>query len=227
MSDENIADDKLADMRAKLKTANELLEDVRNRWHGANDVVATARESINEKQKEMEDLSQEIERLLPGATAAGLASNFLQAQKKNTIRIWLSGFGFVLALVAVTAIYALPLLGIESILGIEFMEIGSMEVQYVIIRMSIGIPLLWIAWYCQRSLSQSYRVKEEYHHKERVVRMYVGFAREIEAVGGAGELRLKLMEEVVDAIAKNPAEVLDPSATMLDSVLRRKNKEAK
>ncbi len=107
---------------------------------------------ISEKQQQYQELFKKIEDLLPGATSAGLAGSYHKAHtEKKTKGYW---FGFITSLVILMFGY----FGFFFI----FPEITWMN---IVTRTIVGLPLVWIAWYCQKSISQTNRIKEEYHHK--------------------------------------------------------------
>ena len=214
--------DSLRGLSSKTKLqcddADELLNEIKNQRDSANKSISDANESLKEKNEQMNELVEKIEGLLPGATSAGLAETFHQAQKQKAH--WLYWVGFIGSLFCVAVGYGYFFH--NSLSGNEPFTWG-----HVLARATIGIPLLWIAWYCQRSLSQMNRIREEYHHKERVMRIYEGFSKQINSSDSdiAREHNVDLVSAVIKAIERNPADVLDPSATMLDLIPRRKNEQ--
>ena len=182
------------------------------------EIVASAKEEIASNTEEMERLLKTIEDLLPGAATTGLAKNYYDAQQNRVV--WPYWCGFVGSLLAVTAGYYF--LFLDLLTGKD-----ALEWWHAFIRATIGIPLLWIAWYCQRSLSQINRIKEEYQHKERMMKMYVGFSKEVEDLSDLDNSNplIELIHTVMDTIRRNPAEVLHPTETILDSILARGDKQ--
>lgn len=160
-------------------------------------------------------LVEEVENLLPGATSAGLASSYHDAHK-NT-KQWPYWAGFLLPLILLMAGYVWFLAAAEEI-----------EWKTIAIRATTGLPLLWIAWYFQRRISQIVRIKEEYHHKERIMRVYQGFSKQINELSDdeekTKEQKRSLVSVLIGAIERNPANVLDPSGTFLDS-WKKKNEQ--
>lgn len=162
--------------------------------------------------KQFDELKAKIEGLLPGATSAGLASSYQDAQKeKKTWHYWI---GFVVSLIVLTGAYFYSFV----------YKSPPTDFSTIIIRATIGFPLIWIAWFCQRSLSQMTGISEEYRHKEKMMRIYDGFSKQIEKSTDAEEGKTKkidLISVTINAIAKNPAERLD-TLTPLDSLKRKK-----
>ena len=169
-------------------------------------------------EKQFEELKKRIEGLLPGATSAGLASSYQDAQKeKKTMPYWI---GFVASLLVLMTAYFYSFV----------YNSPPTDLSTIVIRVTIGFPLIWIAWFCQRSISQMTRISEEYRHKEKMMRIYDGFSKQIEQSTDTEEAKTKkvdLISVIINAIEKNPAEKLDPSETFLDSWKRKKEIEIK
>lgn len=162
--------------------------------------------------KQFNELKAKIEGLLPGATSAGLASSYQDAQKEK--KIWHYWIGFVFSLLLLMSAYIYSFV----------YNSPPTDFSTIFIRATIGFPLIWIAWFCQRSLSQMTRISEEYRHKEKMMRIYDGFSKQIEQSTDAEEGKTKkidLISVTINAIEKNPAERLD-TLTLLDSWKRKK-----
>ena len=176
------------------------------------DRVLSIKEQIQNFQKnsekQFEELKKRIEGLLPGATSAGLASSYQDAQKeKKTMPYWI---GFVASLLVLMTAYFYSFV----------YNSPPTDLSTIVIRVTIGFPLIWIAWFCQKSISQMTRISEEYRHKEKMMRIYDGFSKQIEQSTDAEEARTKkvdLISVIIGAIGKNPAEKSDPSGTFLDT----------
>ncbi len=170
---------------------------------------------VKDKSKVLDSLTEKIENLLPGATSAGLASSYRSARKeKNTKCYW---FGFLGSLIVLCGGYFYYLIATGS--GIDWLD--------VVVRTVVGMPLVWIAWYCQRSISQTNKIKEEYHHKQRMMSVFDGFSKYVSELTKDDPeqnklKKLELISAVIDAIKKNPSEILNPSETFLDSLERKK-----
>ena len=164
-------------------------------------------------EEQFEELKARIEGLLPGATSAGLASSYQEAQKEK--KTWPYWIGFVTSLLVLMTAYFYSFV----------YNSPPTDLSTIAIRVTIGFPLIWIAWFCQRSISQMTRINEEYRHKEKVMRIYDGFSKQIEQSTDTEEAKNKkvdLISVIIDAIGKNPAEKSDPSETLLDSWRKKK-----
>ncbi len=164
-------------------------------------------------ERQFENLKARIEGLLPGATSAGLASSYQDAQKEKKAKpLWI---GFIASLLVLMGGYFYSFV----------YNSPPTDLSTIAIRATIGFPLIWIAWFCQRSISQMTRISEEYRHKEKMMRIYDGFSKQIEQSTDAEEKKRKKMDLIsvtINAIEKNPAEKLDPSETLIDSWGKKK-----
>lgn len=100
--------------------------------------------------------------------------------------------------------------------------------QLILLKFTSGLPLIWLAWYFQKSISSSNRFFEEYNHKQRVMELYEGFIREIKSLGLVEEER-DLLIIMLDVVKYNPSQLLGKNETIFESVLSKfielKNKQ--
>ena len=203
-------DDKQESIRDFYSMLFEGTEEDFSRIPSIKDQIQTFQEN---SKKQFDELKAKIEGLLPGATSAGLASSYQDAQKEK--KTWPYWIGFVLSLLALMFEY----------LYFFVYNAPSTDLPTIVIRVTIGLLLLWIAWFCQKSISQMTGISEEYRHKEKMMRIYDGFSKQIEKSSDAEEgqtKKLDLISVTINAIEKNPAEKLDPSETFLDYWKRKK-----
>ncbi|MDE0506810.1 MAG: hypothetical protein OXI86_22265 [Candidatus Poribacteria bacterium] len=193
-----------------LLQGEEATEEAPKRVPSIKEQISNFQES---SEKQFAKLKARIEGLLPGATSAGLASSYQDAQKeKKAMPLWI---GFIASLLVLMAGYFYSFV----------YNSPPTDLSTIAIRATIGFPLIWIAWFCQRSISQMTRISEEYRHKEKMMRIYDGFSKQIEQSTDAEEGKTKKMDLIsvtINAIEKNPAEKLDPSETFIDSWGKKK-----
>lgn len=89
-------------------------------------------------------------------------------------------------------------------------------------RLIISLPLWWISWFGQRSISHKRRLAEEYNHKAQVTKMYLNFSsRETEgSYPISGDARKELDIGLIEVITRNPGQVYKEEETMLDKIIR-------
>lgn len=91
--------------------------------------------------------------------------------------------------------------------------------ELIFLKALIWLPLLWISWFGQKSISQRKRLFEEYNHKFRVVQMYIMFTSNEKAytLKQTKELEVALL----DVIKNNPAVHLGKWETMIDRIFEK------
>ncbi|WOV91849.1 MAG: hypothetical protein R1F54_04220 [Candidatus Zeuxoniibacter abyssi] len=187
------------------KNINDLLDTIKVAKDNADEQIAAIKKQ-SEKGKEITDnLHRQIKSLLPGATSAGLAKSY----KENKLEIWERRFlwaGFVASLIILIGIY------------FELLSSNVTDINTILTRIAVGFPLIWVAWYCQRTLSERQKIKEEYKHKQKMMLLYEGFMKQIQALGEDDKaLQKKMVGIMLDAIKKNPAEFIGTPDTIIDS----------
>ncbi len=182
------------------------------------DFEAKADKLYSQHEENFEKLDKKIEGLLPGATSAGLASSYVDAQNKFKVRLlW---FGFIAS--------------ISSLAGASFYLVSTTNGDWsdLFSKIPVLFPLGWLAWFCQRSISQMKRLSEEYHHKETTMRIYDGFVEQIRKLHTdplddskkadrddlINNLEKSLIETLLETIRRNPAESLGKPMTPLENV---------
>ena len=204
------ANNLFSEVQQRHQTANELSTEIQQKRDQASNMLEELRsqhETVINLYKEYKNLVDIIENLLPGATTASLASEYELAHNEiQTRRYWL-GFVFSLTILLVGYVYFL-LIPYSSDKPFEWTKIA--------VSTTAGLPLLWIAWYCQRSISQINRIREEYNHKLRIMKLYDGFSKQILQLEDNPQTKSQLVSAILEAVRKNPAETLGPPSTFAD-----------
>ncbi len=134
------------------------------------------------------------------------------------------GKSFFNYLVFILPLIVICLIFIESDLFKDFLQINRDGVtfsgtEFMFYKTMLSLPLLWVAWFGQRNISQRRRLFEEYNHKLRVVQMYMLFTAEHTSYPMSN--RSNLEGTLLGAIDSNPAEHLGKGETMLDNLLEK------
>lgn len=189
-------------------------------------------DDFKQKQHERyEELNKQIENLLPGATSAGLSSAYNEMRNKfsNSAKWYGRGFyGSLVALLLVifcvrdlSIIKDIPL---DKGLGISLLALlGNFSVKLPFI-----LPALWLVIFISKRRSEAERLTQEYAHKESLAKSYDSYKQQIEKLSGENQKELLpvLMENMIKAIALNPAETLDKkhqSDSPISEILKDKN----
>ena len=91
--------------------------------------------------------------------------------------------------------------------------------EFLVLKVSISLPMLWVSWFGQRNISQRKRLFEEYNHKLRVVQMYVMFNDNEKSYNLDNKVKLERI--LLDVIKENPAKHLGKGETMIDQILEK------
>lgn len=189
-------------------------------------------DDFKQKQHERyEELNKQIENLLPGATSAGLSSAYNEMRNKFSNSAKWYGWGFYGSLVALllvifcvrdlSIIKDIPL---DKGLGISLLALlGNFSVKLPFI-----LPALWLVIFISKRRSEAERLTQEYAHKESLAKSYDSYKQQIEKLSGENQKELLpvLMENMIKAIALNPAETLDKkhqSDSPISEILKDKN----
>ncbi|HEU5187591.1 MAG TPA: hypothetical protein VFT87_03750, partial [Candidatus Saccharimonadales bacterium] len=91
--------------------------------------------------------------------------------------------------------------------------------EYIIYKLTIALPLLWVSWYGQKNISHRKRLFEEYNHKLRVVQMYLQFTAASDTYTLSDGSRKELEQTLLETISKNPSEVYGKDDTLIDKLI--------
>lgn len=219
-NDSSIAYEKLQDRINDIKVFH---QDI----YGSDDGKSIGLKSdIDSRRKELTDfevlqkdkynaLNEQIESLLPGATTAGLSSayhslckSYDKAIKKSTRLFYFSiAFLFVISMVLLTSKLGFSPFNIEFVSFQKFEDIGA----FLVYRLPIIIPAVWLAIFASKRRSESERLKQEYAHKEALAKSYQNFKIQIEELGEETRepLMEKLLSSAIDTISNNASLTLD------------------
>lgn len=214
------------------------------------------REEITDIARDIKNKQADVDSLLSNATAKALAEGYLQSMQiygspivsrfpkrgdwRRTLFLislfWNHGKHF-LKFVGSYALFIAPLILIGtlfvvnngSILGVNLAtkDVKFSGTEYIAYKLTIGLPLLWVSWFGQRSISHRRRLFEEYNHKLRVVQMYMHFTANTYSL--SKKTQESLEKELIETIARNPGHVYGKDETMLDKLIellpRKKNEQ--
>ena len=208
------------------------------------------KESQEERYKE---LNKQIESLLPSATSAGLSSAYNEMRMKFSRNSKWYGYGFyfslllLLASVFISSVLINPELfnlilklvfgqNDDTIVKVSQLAVEPKDVwenillliKNLIFRLSFIFPALWLVIFVSKRKNEYQRLEQEYAHKEVLAKSYESYKTQIEKLQEEEQNKLLpiLMENMLKAIALNPAETLDKNhkeETPLDELLKDKS----
>lgn len=177
-----------------------------------SDAIARGHEKrVEDLETKLTELNDKAEKLLPGATSAGLASSFLKQKERFGApqRRWLWTFMTCIALLILVAApsYWAAVSGTDTTLNWDRIFLS------MAMRLPIVIPLVWLAIYAGRNYMLSVRLEEDYAFKEAISMAFEGYKREMDKIG-AGDLNnptplTKLCLNVLSALAERPGRIYE------------------
>ena len=189
-----------------------------NKTGGLKQEIEQRKKELDEFKKQQQErykeLNKQIETLLPGATSAGLSSAYNEMRNKfsKSAKRYSWGFYVSLGVLLVTVyctrgIFLMENIPLEKGLGMSLLVLlGNFAVKLPFI-----IPVLWLVIFVSKRRSEAERLTQEYAHKESLAKSYDSYKQQIEKLADDNQKELLpiLMENMIKAIALNPAETLD------------------
>lgn len=197
-------------------------------------------EALKKRKSEFENLKTNIEKLLPGATSAGLASAFSAAKEAYKNKIWLfTGlfYASVLILLGIGFIWLRNIIGANSGQSQSILATATTGQLFnsLIFKLPIIIPLIWLATFSAKRRNEYTRLQEEYEHKWALTSSYLGFKQQINEMQTDDDtLTELLLKTAIETIGFNPSVTLsskhDEKAPIVGNIidlLKKKDKENK
>ena len=186
---------RIGGLEQELATRKRELEEFKN------DQINKLNELKEEHGSKHKAFEEEIEKLLEGATSAGLANAYSVERKKFRCPIIIWNIVFVVCLFAISILSFMTLKNLSSIEEI---------VKSILHSLPITLPLIWVAVYASKRRSENQRLEQEYAHKEALARSYISYKKQIGELGKEdSELLEKLILEAINAISYNASKTLD------------------
>ncbi|MCK5412753.1 MAG: hypothetical protein KAI57_00045 [Candidatus Pacebacteria bacterium] len=174
-------------------------------------------EYSRKKEKASKELSTKVDITFVKDSLYNLYVFFYNSVTRN-MSILFNYCVFILPLIVICLILLEPDY-IKHILKIKYDNNIFSGTEFIIFKSVVTIPLLWIAWFGQKNISQRKRLFEEYNHKLRVVQMYILFNEKNKSYSLKNEHKLE--EVLIEVIKNNPAKHLGKGETMIDQMLEK------
>ena len=163
-----------------------------------------------------EALFRQIESLLPGATSAGLASEYKKLKDNFSAPITKYTavfYGSLVALFLGGLFMAIDKVSLNPYsIDIEVVKASNWEemLRTLLARAPIVIPVVWIAIFSATRRSQYERLQQEYAHKEALSASYESYKKQLAALNVDGDiLQKELILRAIEAISYNASKTLD------------------
>lgn len=210
--------------------------------------ISEQKTEISSVAKDIKSKQIEVDSLLSNATVRALSQGYAQSMQTygspivhkfpkkaeggkfvyvisflwNQFRHFLKFTGsYILFIGPLLLIGTLFVVNNTTILGIDLAtkSVHFSGAEYILYKLTIALPLLWVSWFGQRSISHRKRLFEEYNHKLRVVQMYMLFTAQKNTYTLSDIAMTKLEEELLTTIARNPSQVYGKDETMIDKLI--------
>lgn len=170
--------------------AKEKLESIKTLTAKAQEVekkVVAYESSLAKLEQAYGDLKSKVEKLLPGATSAGLASSFCaQKTRFRSPQKWWMG-AFILCMVALLGVAAV---GSGGSFGTHLLtdapDNWDSILRHLVQRLPYVVPLVWLGIYSGRQFMLALRLEEEYAFKEAISTAFEGYKREMGEIPANG-----------------------------------------
>ena len=173
----------------------------------------------NEQEVVIKNLKEKIERLLPGATSAGLASAFMKLKDESKTAAGWYTFFFCCSLLILSIISSIAVIPELCYVSPEiFGACGDGDkstlfewARGMLAKSLFVVPALWFAIFTSKRRSEHQRLQQEYAHKEAVSRSFEGYKtqiKELEKELQDGTLLPELLKTAIKAIDYNASTTL-------------------
>ncbi|WP_258107712.1 hypothetical protein [Campylobacter lari] len=188
-----------------------LEEYLREKQAEIENLISTKKQAL---EKLYEEKNNEINKLLPGATSAGLAEAYKDEKEdmQKNIKKWNDIFrGSIILFITLFVIYF----------------IVSLNKDFTFASFFRAFPFLFFSgfftYYSTKQIAEYKRMASEYAYKQRLNQTYKGYETQIKETNNE-ELKNQLLRIMLDSAENNPSKVLDkkgeiPSLSMVEKML--------
>jgi len=189
---------------------------------GLADKAKTVEQCIQDYETKLGELNaqcdtqlEDIKHLLPGATAAGLASAFDERRQTflEPSKRWEGVF--------VWSVVVLAAMALVSLLEVYF-NVSKMTYQQLLVlwlsRIPFAAALVWLAMHASRETALAKRLEEDYGFKASVARSFQGFQEQMKNLGDsaqANEPLKTLCDATLAQITNPPGRIYDKHALIV------------
>lgn len=164
------------------------------------------------------EYSRAPEKSYKGLKFFGLVFTFLYNTIWRNLDFLFSYAFFVLPLLAICLVFLYEGTAKVVLDALTISNTIPTAAELIYIKTIISLPLIWLAWYGQRNISQRKRMFEEYNHKLRVVQMYTLFTSDQTSYQLEVENNKKMESLLIDTIGHNASKVFGMDETILDKI---------
>lgn len=196
------------------------LEDFHSKIFG-NEKRPSFQEDLDKRLQELKGVESEARKVINLASDAGLAGGFVEKAKEAKKNKWWS-VGFLILSLLIMFFYNRELF--NNIPDIQN-QINNGSIIWVILKMTVNAPLLWLAVVANINLNKYSRLEQDYAHKEALAKSYERYKTEISKLSSEDEQVENLKQDLIrinlEAFKLNPADNMETakSDTIMDKIL--------
>jgi len=95
---------------------------------------------------------------------------------------------------------------------INFVDVSTLDkfTNNLLYKVSIFLPVVWLALFASKRRSEAQRLQQEYAHKEALAKSYQSFKKQLDELGSDDTILLKqLIASAIGAVSYNASVTLD------------------
>lgn len=186
-----------------------------------NEEMTSRLESLKQYEQEQQannkNLYEQIEKLLPGATSAGLAKAYQDMKESfdKPIENWNQVFIGSIIIMFISTFISFVDIGIVKdnvTTWFSFKQMGDFTstLNNLLFKLPLYAPLIWFAIFASKRRSENQRLQQEYAHKEALAKSYVSYKMQIDELNQEDKKLLeKLLDSSINTVSHNASESLD------------------
>lgn len=206
------------DLNKKIAELNKFHQKI---FGNENNKTISLKDDLEKRLTQLKEVEEEARKVINLASDAGLAGGFVEKAKEAKKNKWWS-VGFLILSLLIMFFYNRELF--NNIPDIQN-QINNGSIIWVILKMTVNAPLLWLAVVANINLNKYSRLEQDYAHKEALAKSYERYKTEISKLSSEDEQAENLKQELIrvnlEAFKFNPADNMDraKSDTFFDKIL--------
>lgn len=190
-----------------------------------NETTKSLKEILDQRLQQLEYVEGEAKKVINLASDAGLAGGFVEKARQAKHNKWLF-IGILSVALIIMFFYNQDIL---KDIPISENGINSNTIVWIMLKLSINAPLLWLAIVSNINLNKYSRLEQDYAHKEALAKSYERYKTEISKLSSneeeIDELKQELIKINLEAFKLNPADHMEKakSDSILDKLLAIKH----
>lgn len=198
--------------------------DKRGLKHELDDRLQQLKDYESDQKVRHNAIFDEVEKLIPGASTASLATAYKELRKSfdKPIKNYTTAFYSSLAVLLVAGFLMVVDFSYEPFnFGLVKASEWSEMLRNLLTRAPIVIPVVWVAIFSATRRSQYERLQQEYAHKEALALSYQSYKKQLQDLQVDAEgLQKELIAKSIEAIAYNASRTLDGKHTEKPPILQ-------